>query len=73
MLVEYRDEALADLVSEITTPADARISELTRRDVLKALNPVEGLFGDTGLFEGLRIIGDERLGEGGDSFIPRRC
>lgn len=67
VLQEYGDEALADLVDEITTPAEARITELTRRDVLKALNELkEDLFGDTGLFPGLRIICKERLGEEGD-------
>ena len=67
VLKEYGDEALADLVDEITTPAEARITELTRRDVLKALNDLkEELFGDTGLFPGLQIICKARLGEEGD-------
>ena len=67
VLQEFSSDALADLVSEITTHPVHRIGEITRRDVLKALNPLESLFGDTPLFEGLSIIaGDARVtaGEG---------
>jgi hypothetical protein len=61
ILLEYECRELADLVSEMTAHAVHRVTELTRRDVLKALNPLETLFGDVNLFEGLGIISTESL------------
>ena len=49
---------MADLISELTTHADHRLSTFTRREVLKALNPLESLFGedDRNLCESLNVI-----------------
>lgn len=62
LISEFGAPALSDLLSERTLPEHHRVSELTRRDILKALNPLENLFGDTNLLEGLRIISREPLG-----------
>lgn len=59
VLKEFRNDPLADLVSEMTT--EHRVSEITRRDVLRALNSLERLFGETDLFVGLSIIETEQL------------
>lgn len=61
VLVEYECRALADLIEEATLPAGARISEITRRDVLKELNSLDPLFGESDLYAGLGIITAERL------------
>jgi len=59
VLKEFRNDPLADLVSEITT--EHRVSEISRRDLLKAINSVERLFGETDLFAALSIIQPEQL------------
>lgn len=61
VLTEFPNDSLGDLVSEMTT--DLRVSEIIRRDVLKALNNLEQLFGETDLFAGLEIIQPEYLRE----------
>jgi hypothetical protein len=61
VLKEFNDTALADLVSEMTVHAKHRITEITRRDVLKVLNGLDSLFGDVDLFEGLNIVASEQL------------
>lgn len=61
VLKEIDDAALADIVSEMTVHAEHRITEITRRDVLKELNSLDSLFGDVDLFEGLSIVSSERL------------
>jgi hypothetical protein len=67
VVAEYGDQELSDAIAERTAPTEPRVTELTRRDVLKALNPLESLFGETDLFEGLRIIYTGRIGaEEGD-------
>jgi len=48
--------ALADLVSEITTHAEYRVTPLTRRAVLKSFNSLDSLFGEIDLFESLEVI-----------------
>jgi hypothetical protein len=67
ILKEFDDKALADLTSEMTVHAEYRISEITRRDVLKALNGLNPLFGDVDLFESLSIISTEPLFHDSDS------
>jgi hypothetical protein len=61
VLQETNDANLADLVSELTTHAEYRVSEITRRDLLKALNPLDTLFGDIPLFDGLNLITEHTL------------
>jgi hypothetical protein len=60
---EFGDIGLADLVSEMTLHADHRITEITRRNVLKKLNGLDPLFGDIDLFDGLKIIAFEQLSD----------
>jgi hypothetical protein len=43
---EYGSVELADVLSELTTHADHRLSKLTRREILKVLDPFAPLFGD---------------------------
>jgi hypothetical protein len=62
VMAEYGDEDLSDALAERTSAAQPQLSELTRRDLLKTLNPLETLFGETNLFEGLRIICTEAIG-----------
>ena len=70
VLKEIDDAALADTVSEMTIHAEHRITDITRRDVLKILNDLGTLFGDVDLFEGLNIISSAPLShEGHDSFF----
>lgn len=66
-LKEFDDETLADMVSEMTLHAEHRITEITRRDVLKALNGLDSLFRDVDLFEGLNIVSSEPLFHDSDS------
>jgi hypothetical protein len=51
------------VLGEMTTPTHHRVSEIARRDVLKALNDLRSLFGDTDLFEGLSIVSSEPIGK----------
>lgn len=48
--------SLADALSEVTTHGHHRVSELTRREVLKAMNPLEPLFGELDLVKSLDVI-----------------
>lgn len=59
VIAEFGAPALADLLNERTLPREHRVSEITRRDVLKTLNPLDSLFGDTDFFEGLRLVAQE--------------
>lgn len=61
VLKEFSDAALADMLSEMTVHAQHRITEITRRDVLKVLNGLDTLFADVDLFEGLNIVASEQL------------
>ena len=67
VLKEIEDAALADTVSEMTVHAEHRMTEITRRDVLKALNGLDTLFGDVDLFAGLNIISSVPLSYDEDS------
>jgi hypothetical protein len=63
VIAEFGAPGLADVLSEKTLPDEHRVSEITRRDILKALNPLDRLFGDTDFFAGLRLIAkDPHLG-----------
>ncbi|MDD2732643.1 MAG: hypothetical protein PHF56_01780 [Desulfuromonadaceae bacterium] len=70
VLEEVEYPALSDMVSELTVHVDQRITDITRRDLLKALNRLDTLFGDFELFEGLNIISSEQLSyEGLDNYL----
>jgi hypothetical protein len=56
VLHEYAAAELADLISEMTVHAQYRVSELVRRDVLKALNCLPSLFGDLPLIDCLSEV-----------------
>lgn len=72
VVAEYGDVPLADLLSEMTLPGQHRLSEMTRRGVLKALNSLDCLFGETSLYDGLNIVSSETLGgEDDDNFGQR--
>ena len=62
VVAEYGDEELSDAITERASADQSRLSELTRRDLLKALSELDSLFGETDLFEGLRIICAEHIG-----------
>ena len=68
VVTEFGDERLSDMLSEMTTPAHHRVSDITRRDTLKALNSLDSLFGDTDLFEGLSVVASEPISQGEDVF-----
>lgn len=65
VLREYPSDDLADTVSEMTVHAEHRISELVRRDVLKAMNHLASLFGELPLLDclsevfGVSVIRDD--------------
>jgi hypothetical protein len=62
LLEEVYDAELADMISEMTVHAELRITDITRRDLLKLLNDLRvPLFGNIPLFEGLNIISSEPL------------
>ena len=56
ILQDFDIPGLADLVSEMTTHAEHRVSELTRRGVLRVLDSCGALFGDGDLWKGLDIL-----------------
>ena len=56
ILVEFDRPALADFLSELTTHAEHRVTDLTRRAVLSALDDVLPLFGDLPVFDGLSVL-----------------
>jgi hypothetical protein len=56
---EYETPALEDVLSELTTHAKHRISELTRREILKITIPLDPLFGDlarSGIDQNLSVL-----------------
>jgi hypothetical protein len=53
---EIADADLQDFVSEITTPEDHRISDITRRVILGALDSINPLFGEIPPLDGLEIL-----------------
>lgn len=68
VLREYASEDLENTVSEMTVHAEHRVSALVRCDVLKALNPLETLFGEMPLIDclsevfGTSVIQDDPAG-----------
>ncbi|MDK9691438.1 hypothetical protein [Azospira sp.] len=68
VLREYASEDLENTVSEMTVHAAHRVSALVRCDVLKALNPLETLFGEMPLIDclsevfGTSVIQDDPVG-----------
>ena len=56
VLLEYASGDLSDTVSEMTRHSEHRVSELVRRDVLKAINPLSHLFGELQLLDSLSEI-----------------
>ena len=53
---EIGDADLQDFVSEITTPEDHRISDITRRAILGALDSINPLFGEIAPLDGLEVL-----------------
>ena len=53
---EYEAPDLDDYLSQLTSDAQHRISDLTRRAALTALDDIGPLFGDTDVFEGLASL-----------------
>lgn len=56
VIEEYDVPALADYVSELTTHANHRVTDLTRRAVLTELNSVRALFGDLPVWDGVAVL-----------------
>jgi very-short-patch-repair endonuclease len=56
VLREYPSDELADTMSEMTFHAEHRVSTLVRRDVLKALNALVPLFGESPLIDSLSAV-----------------
>lgn len=53
---EYGAPKLSDFVSELTTHAEHRVTDLTRRAVLSVVNDVGDLFGDLPVWDGLGTL-----------------
>lgn len=56
VIEEYDVPELADFVGELTTHADHRVTDLTRRSLLTELDSVGPLFGDLPLWDGLAVL-----------------
>jgi len=70
VLTEFDAPDLHDSLSELTSHADARVSVITRREVLKALNDIDNLSGDTEIFEFLTdVFGKSVLSSGNIDFL----
>jgi hypothetical protein len=52
VLTEFDSEELEETLSEMTTQAEHRVSQVTRKDVVKALNGAGHLSGERGLWDG---------------------
>lgn len=61
ILKEFDIPDLADVVSELTVHAIHRITEITRKDIVKNLNDFHPLCGDVKLFDVLNIISSKNL------------
>ena len=69
---EYGAPDLAETLSEMTTHAAQRVSPLVRRDVLKALNQTDALFGELPLIETLcELFGESRIRSPGFELLGR--
>ena len=64
VLTEFASPALENTLSEMTTHAEHRVSQVTRKDVLKALNAVGHLSGEKGLFALLSTVFGKEAIEG---------
>lgn len=56
VIEEYDVPDLVDFVSELTTHADHRVTDLTRRSVLAELNSAGELFGDLPVWDGVAAL-----------------
>jgi hypothetical protein len=56
VIEDYNVPDLADFVSELTTHAQHRVTDLTRRAVLTELNSVGELFGDLPVWDGIAVL-----------------
>ncbi len=56
ILEEYNDDNLLDIISELKTHANQRISDITRKDLILVTNNLDNLFGDCELGEALKIL-----------------
>lgn len=71
VLQERDSEALEDAIAELTAKQRKQLSEITRRDVFKALNPLDELFGDLPLVDTLReIFGEQPFVDGFRFLVP---
>lgn len=57
VIEEFDAPDLEDFVSELTTHADHRVTDLTRRAVLAELDGTIPLFGDLPVWDGLEVLG----------------
>jgi hypothetical protein len=56
VIEQYDVPDLADFVSELTTHADHRVTDLTRRAALTELNSAGELFGDLPIWDGVAVL-----------------
>lgn len=56
VLKEYEAPSLEDFVGEFSAPSEHRVSDLTRREILKELENVDVLFGDVSVWDGLGTL-----------------
>jgi hypothetical protein len=61
ILLGFDAPELADVVGELITHSANRVSDITRRDVLKCLNQLGQLFNDVPVFDGLNIVASPPL------------
>ncbi|MBR8360578.1 hypothetical protein KDW10_24960 [Burkholderia vietnamiensis] len=59
VIEEFDVPDLADFVSELTTHADHRVTDLTRRAVLTELNSVGDIFGDLPVWDGVAVLSSD--------------
>lgn len=64
VLTEFESEELEETLGEMTTHSEQRVSQVTRKDVLKALNAASHLSGERGLFDLLSSIFGKDVIEG---------
>lgn len=56
VIEEYNVPHLVDFISELTTHAQHRVTDLTRRALLTELNSVGNLFGDFAVWDGIALL-----------------
>jgi hypothetical protein len=64
VLTEFDSEELEETLSEMTTQAEHRVSQVTRKDVLKALKGAGHLSGERGLIDLLSTVFGKEVIEG---------